>query len=204
MALLIISSNQDEENLIEVKAILVGDISVGKTSLINVTAGMRFNPQEKTTITSTFIKKIIEIDSKIFQINLWDTAGQEKLKSLTKLFIKGSQIVIFVYDITESNTFENLKKWIKDIEETLDGKYICGIVGNKKDLYIQEKVKEEMAKNFAKTKGMKFKVVSAKEDPKSFSDFLEELVKDGKDIFPAKNKISLQKDIKKKKQNWKC
>ena len=198
------SSNQEEENLIEVKAILVGDIAVGKTSLINVTAGMRFNPQEQTTITSTFIKKIIEIDSQKFQINLWDTAGQEKLKSLTKLFIKGSQIVIFVYDITESNTFENLKKWIKDIEETLDGKYICGIGGNKKDLYMHEKVKEEMAKNFAKTKGMKFKLVSAKEDPKSFLDFHEELVKNGKVIFPPKKNISLRKEDKKKKHNRKC
>ena len=198
------SSIKDEGNLIEIKGILLGDSGVGKTSLINITAGMKFDPQEKTTITSNFIKKIFEIDSQKFQINLWDTAGQEKLKSLTKLFFKGSQIVIFVYDITDSNTFENLKKWIKDIEEALDGNYISGIVGNKKDLYIQEKVKEVDANNFAKTKGMKFKLVSAKDDPKTFIDFLEELLKDSlKNIEKKIKSITLEKK-KNKKHKCKC
>ena len=75
--------NEDEE-VISIKAILIGDVYVGKTSLINVSVGMEFNPSEKATISSTYVQKKITIDSKKYCINIWDTAGQEALKSLTK------------------------------------------------------------------------------------------------------------------------
>ena len=190
------SKKNGDENIIEVKAILLGDISVGKTSLINVSVGMEFDPSERTTITSTFVQKKIKIDSQEYCINLWDTAGQERLKSLTKLFFKGSQIVIFVYDITQKKSFIGLKKWVEDVENIIENKYICGIVGNKKDLYTQEEVNEKEVKDYADSKGMKFKLVSAKDDPISFIEFLEELVNDGKNIFETKKKIFIKKDKK--------
>ena len=195
--------NDDDENYIPVKAILIGDVFVGKTSLINVSIGMQFNPKEKATISSTFVQKKMTIDSKEFRINLWDTAGQERLKSLEKLFFKGSQVVIFVYDITDKNSFIGLKKWVEEVENILENKYVCGIVGNKQDLYSQEQVKEDEVMEYAESKGMKFKLVSAKDNPKGFNDFLEELVKDGINIFEKKRKISLVKK-KKKKLNCNC
>ena len=103
-------------------------------------------------------------------------AEHERLKSLTKIFFKGSQIVIFVYDITQKKSFVGLQKWVEDAENIIDNKYICGIVGNKQDLYYQEEVKEEDVKEYAKSKGMKYILVSVKEEPKSFNDFLEELL----------------------------
>ena len=198
------SDNNDEDNGIEVKAILLGDVFVGKTSLINVSIGKEFDPGEQATISSTFVQKKIIIDNQKYCINLWDTAGQEKLKSLTKLFFKGSKIVIFVYDITEQKTFINLKKWVEEVENTLDSNtYISGIAGNKQDLYSEEQVNEEDVKEYANSKGMKFKLVSAKEDPKSFNDFIEELVIDGKNLFEDKEKIQL-KNVKKKKDKCNC
>ena len=200
------SDNNEEENSIEVKAILLGDVFVGKTSLINVSIGREFDPGEQATISSTFVQKKITIDNQRYCINLWDTAGQEKLKSLTKLFFKGSKIVIFVYDITEKKTFINLKKWVEEVENTLDNNtYISGIAGNKQDLYSQEQVNEEDAIEYANSKGMKFRLVSAKEDPKSFNDFIEELVKDGKHLFEDKEKDKIQlKKEKKKKDKCNC
>ena len=195
--------NDDDENYIPVKAILIGDVFVGKTSLINVSIGMQFNPKEKATVSSTFVQKKMTIDSKEYRINLWDTAGQERLKSLAKLFFKGSQVVIFVYDITDKNSFIGLKKWVEEVENILENKYVCGIVGNKQDLYSQEQVKEDEVMEYAESKGMKFKLVSAKDNPKGFNDFLEELVKDGINIFEKKRKISLVKK-KKKKLNCNC
>ena len=195
--------NDDDENYIPVKAILIGDVFVGKTSLINVSIGMQFNPKEKATISSTFVQKKMTIDSKEYRINLWDTAGQERLKSLAKLFFKGSEVVIFVYDITDKNSFIGLKKWVEEVENILENKYVCGIVGNKQDLYSQEQVKEDEVMEYAESKGMKFKLVSAKDNPKGFNDFLEELVKDGINIFEKKRKISLVKK-KKKKLNCNC
>ena len=199
------ASENENENIISVKAILIGDPFVGKTSLINVSVGMDFNPSERATISSTFVQKIINLNSQEYYINLWDTAGQEKLKALTKLFFKGSHIVIFVYDITDKKSFLGLQKWVVEVENILENKYVCGIVGNKQDLYSQEEVKEEEAKEFAGSKGMKFKLVSAKDNPKGFNDFLEELVRDGKNrnIYEIKRKISLQKQ-KKKKSKCNC
>ena len=196
------SDQNVEENKQEIKAILLGDVSVGKTSLINASIGREFNPGEGATIASTFVQKRIKIDSQEYCIKLWDTAGQERLKSLTKIFFKGAKIVIFVYDITEKRSFIGLKSWVEDVENSLDkNTYICGIVGNKQDLYSQEEVNEEDAIEYANSKGMKFRLVSAKEDPKSFNDFLEELANDGKNLFENKEKITLK--IEKKKKN-KC
>ena len=192
-------NNNDDNNIIEVKAILLGDVSVGKTSLINVSVGMPFNPSEKATISSSFVEKKIKICSQEYNINLWDTAGNERFRSLTNIFYKGSQIVIFVYDISQKQSFIGLKKWVEDVENIIDNKYICGIVGNKQDLYSQEEVKEEEVKEYADSKGMKYKLVSAKGNPKGFNDFLEELVVDGKNCFKSKKKIPLKKSIQKKK-----
>ena len=193
------SNKNDDSNFIEVKAILLGDVSVGKTSLINVSVGMEFNPSEKTTISSAYGQKKIKIDSQDYNIHLWDTAGNERFRSLTNIFYKGSQIVIFVYDITHKKSFIGLKKWVEDVENIIDNNYICGIVGNKQDLYSQEEVKEEEVKEYADSKGMKYKLVSANGNPKGFNDFLEELVVDGKNCFKRKKKIPLKKSIQKKK-----
>ena len=197
------ASKKEEEKTIGVKTILIGDLGVGKTSLINATIGMKFNPLERTTISANFVKKEMIIDNKKYLIHLWDTAGQEKLKALTKLFFKGSNIIIFVYDITDEKTFINLEKWIEDVKDTLENKYICGIVGNKKDLYLKEVVKEDRAKEFAKLYQMKFKLVSAKEDPKGFVDFLEELIVDAKSFLVPKEDRTLSRK-KTKREHCKC
>ena len=193
-----------DENLVEAKAILIGEVAVGKTSLINVSIGMKFNSSQKTTISSNFVKKKIEINSQKYIIYLWDTAGQEKLKAMTKLFFKGADIVIFVYDITSKKSFENLKDWIKEVEDNLDNQHVCGIAGNKKDLFLQEEVNEELGRKYANSLGMKFKLTSAKDDPKSFNDLLEELIKEAKPFLIPKNKISLKDGKNKDKNGCNC
>ena len=122
------------------------------------------------------MQKKMSINGKSYTINLWDTIGQEQFRSLTKIFMKGAKIVIFVYDITRRETFEQLNFWIENTKEVLGDKPILGIVGNKSDLYFNEQVKEEEAEEFSqKHNNIPFKLTSAK-TPKSFSDFLEKLV----------------------------
>ena len=162
---------------IEIKAILVGSSGVGKTNLINVCVGQSFNADSKPTNCCSLLTKPLEIKNNKYKINLWDTMGQEAYKGISKLFFREAQIVIFVYDITHIETFKDLEDWIQMANETINGDYICGIVGNKNDLYLQAEVNEEEAKKYAESKKMKFKLVSAKEDPQSFDDFLVELVK---------------------------
>ena len=124
---------------------------------------------------------------------------------MTKLFFKGSDIVIYVYDITSEQSFISLKNWIDETSNLLENKYVAGIVGNKNDLFLEEKVKENDARNYAESKGMKFKLVSAKTDPKSFISFLEELLKDSRQNLAEKaTNISLKNNDKTKNKKCKC
>ena len=187
------------------KAILLGESGVGKTSLINITGGGKFNPSEVPSITSNFIKKYIEIDSKKYLINIWDTAGQEKYKQLAKLFFHGTDIVILVYDISSKETFNSLDFWYNETKENINNNFIYGIVGNKKDLYLKEEVPEKEGRKYADSKGAKFALVSAKDDPKSFNDFFLSLVKDCRENIENKiDNIYLKNKADKKKKKWKC
>jgi small GTP-binding protein len=162
----------------EIKAILLGDVGVGKTNLINVSVGMAFDKNEKSTISNSFVTKKTTINKQKYNIDLWDTAGQEKYYQITKIFFKGSNVIIFVYDVTSKSSFEGLSKWMDMAKETTDGQYVCGIVGNKNDLYLQAKVDEKEARDLAESKGYKFKLVSAFKDPKGIQDFIDDLAKD--------------------------
>ena len=167
-------SNLEEE---EIKVILVGESGTGKTSLINTAIGLKFEEGvELSTSTSTFVSKMIKIGGKTYALNLWDTIGQEKFRSLTKIFIKDSKIVIFVYDITRLDSFKELDYWFKTIQEVLGDSAVLGIVGNKQDLFTREEVKEEVAEKYAEDKKVLFKLTSAK-NPLSFNSFLELLLK---------------------------
>ena len=167
---------EEEDDDDDIKVILVGEVATGKTSLINTSIGLEFKDKLESTQSSSIMQKKIIINDQTYTINLWDTIGQEQYRSLTKIFMKGAKIVIFVYDITRKETFEQLDFWFENTKEVLGNKPILGIVGNKSDLYIKEDVKEEVAEEYAKKKGVPFRLTSAK-TPKSFSDFLEELVK---------------------------
>ena len=163
-----------------IKAILIGNAGVGKTNLINITIGKEFNENQASTLGQTFSKKKIEIDGNIYNIDLWDTIGQESLKSINKLFYKNSRIVIFVYDITNLKSFEDLESWISEVDTQIGLKNcIKGIVANKIDLFLKEEVSDEKGEQYAKSIGAKFLQISAKtSDPKAFINFITDMLKD--------------------------
>ena len=167
----------DEENN-DIKVILLGESGVGKTCLINVTVGMNFSNELNSTSSSTFVNKKFIKNDQPYILNIWDTAGQEKFRSMTKLFIKSSKIVIFVYAIDNKNSFDSLPFWVSTIKEILGNEIIVALVGNKSDLYSNEEVKDADAQAYADTIGAKFKLVSAKMNAKGFIDFLDELLDD--------------------------
>ena len=160
----------------EIKVILIGESGTGKTSLINATMGLKFKESVESTTTNSFSSKTITINNKEYVLNLWDTIGQEKFRSLTKIFIKDSKIVILVYDITRKASFNELNFWLKMIQDILGDEPILGICGNKSDLFVKEQVKEEEVKKYSEEKNIPFKLTSAK-NPMSFNKFLEDLVK---------------------------
>ena len=178
---------QIDDGSIKIKAILVGDAGVGKTNLINITIGKKFNEDQKSTIISYFSEKKIEMNNEIYKLQIWDTMGQETLKSLTKIFFKNSKIVILVFDITRKKTFIGLEYWVKEIKDNLEEDIILGICGNKTDLIIDQQVDEEECEKYAKNINAKWTYTSAKMDKKGIIIFLKELLKDYIKLYNSKN-----------------
>ena len=138
------------ENAIPCKVIMVGDSGVGKTSIIGRYLN-KYNEKEKSTIGASFSNKISIIDKYKISFDIWDTAGQERYRSVSSIFYKEAYLCIFVYDITEPNSFESIKNyWYKTVMENASPKIILGIAGNKNDLYEKEKVKEKEVQKFCK------------------------------------------------------
>ena len=166
---------EEEEDEFDLKVILVGETGTGKTSLIKTSIGLEFQDKLESTQSSSIFQKKMKIDDQTYTINLWDTIGQEQYRSLTKIFMKGAKIVIFVYDITRLYTFEQLEFWYENAKEVLGERPVYGVCGNKSDLYMKEEVKDDIAEEYANKIGASFKLTSAK-TPKNFNDFLEILV----------------------------
>ena len=164
------------DNSDEIKAIIVGKSGVGKTSLINTCAGFKFDPTSAPTMSNSFLQKRFEINKKEYIINLWDTISQEAYNSVNRLFYRNAEIVIFVFDVTNKESLEQLDHWIGIIKEELGTNFVCGVVGNKNDLFLDAKITEEEANDFAQKRGMKCQFVSAKTDPERFSEFLKKLI----------------------------
>ena len=159
----------------DLKMILVGSSGVGKTNLINSLIDEKFQAITLATSSSTYVVKKIMINDKLYEVEIWDTAGQEKFYSLTKIFIKGAKLVIFVYDITQRKTFEEIDHWINTVNEVLEEKPVIGLAGNKKDLYLKEEVNNEEGNEKAKEIGAIFRLTSAKEGF-GISDLFAELM----------------------------
>ena len=163
----------------EIKVILVGEPGTGKTSLINVSIGENFEKIMVSTSASSFVPKKVKRNGKVYVLNIWDTAGQEKFRSMTKLFIKNSKIVILVYAIDSKVTFDGLRDfWLKTIKDSLGDEPIIAIVGNKSDLFLNEEIKESEVREYAQNLGIRFSLASAKENPNEFILFLESLLDD--------------------------
>ena len=168
-----------DENKRVIKIILLGNTEIGKTSLINVFEGKEFTSKMLSTIGSQYSRKEMIINNEKYAIQMWDTAGQEKYRSINKLYIKGSNIVIFVYDVTNRNSFIDLSDfWVDYVFKLIGKDIIIGVLGNKIDLIDNLKVEREEGERYAKKIGAFFKETSAKEDAEGFKEFVNQLVKE--------------------------
>ena len=139
-------------NKIEIiKISLLGNFGVGKRSIIS-----RYK-------ADSFREKNLQIGDKTVQLDLWDTASQEKYHSISHIFYKSAYVVCLVYDITNQKSLEDLKEiWYPDLKNYGEKYTVLAVVGNKSDLYEKEEVKEEEARAFAKEIGAIFMLTSAK------------------------------------------
>ncbi len=144
------------------KYVIVGDASVGKSNLLLRYTHGQFREEYQLTIGVEFGSSNITIDKNVFRIQIWDTAGQENFKSITRSYYKNSACALIVYDITRRVSFENLSDWIEDCKNSSPKTVFMVLVGNKCDLEENREVTEEEGKEFAERHGMLFFETSAK------------------------------------------
>ena len=152
---------------ISVKVVLLGESGVGKTSIIKQFISKKFNPKMSTSVSAQFTSKILEFPEKNKRIrfDIWDTVGQEKYRSLTKIFYKDARIIIFVYDMTTEYSFNALQNyWYSETVNNTDGEPLYAVCANKNDLYDKATVKTEDGKKFADEINAIFQNTSAKSD----------------------------------------
>ena len=147
------------------KIVLVGDAGTGKTCIISRYINNRFEKTQMTTACPSFCTKTVLYPeyNKTLNLDIWDTAGQEIYRSISKLFYKGASVGILVYDITNIKSFNSIKEyWYNELKENTGSNIIFNVVGNKADLFESENVTEDEAKEFAKSINAGFFLTSAK------------------------------------------
>jgi len=153
--------NKTKKQMIDIKLILLGDISVGKSSIIGRYIDNSFSDDYQCTLQVEMKTKIIDIDldTKV-KMNIWDTVGQEKFRNLTKQYYRNCQGAIIVFDLTRKDSFDGVQKWIDDLED-YNANIPILIVGNKSDLIKEREVNNDDIEMFVKNK-YKYYDVSAK------------------------------------------
>ncbi|XP_065841778.1 ras-related protein Rab-13-like [Oscarella lobularis] len=164
----------------EYKVVVIGEYSTGKTSIINRFVENDFSFQTMTTIGVDYRSKVVTIDGVRLKLKVWDTAGQEQFRTITRMHFRGAQGIILVYDITSKKSFENLRYWVEKIQdEHLKGESMV-LFGNKCDLDTDREVAVSLAEKFARELGIKQFQTSAKDDiniSKAFT-YLTQKIKD--------------------------
>eukprot|EP00127_Corallochytrium_limacisporum_P002525 Clim_evm82s128 gene=Clim_evmTU82s128 len=145
-----------------VKLLLIGDSGVGKSSLIIRFSDDTFSPSYITTIGIDFKVKTVEVEGKRIKLQIWDTAGQERFRTITTAYYRGAMGILLVYDVTKEKSFDNIKNWVRNIEQHASKDVEKVLIGNKLDCVEERVISEEKGKALAAEYDLKYFETSAK------------------------------------------
>lgn len=152
----------NNNNNIVLKIILLGDSGVGKTCIINRYINNTYVENQQSTINADFEEKKLNINSNEVKIQIWDTAGQEKYRSITEAYYRGSSGAIIVFDITNEASFDAVKTWVQDYKDHQLENFNIILAGNKSDLDERRHITNQAAEEYASSIDVKYFEVSAK------------------------------------------
>jgi len=144
------------------KYIIIGDTGVGKSCLLLQFTDKRFQPVHDLTIGVEFGARMITIDNRQIKLQIWDTAGQESFRSITRSSYRGAAGALLVYDITRRETFNHLTRWLEEARQNANQSMVIMLIGNKSDLDHRRQVSKEEGEQFAQQHGLIFLETSAK------------------------------------------
>ena len=178
------------------KVLLLGDSTVGKTCFLMKYTDKTFQDIHMSTIGLDYRLKAMKLKSgKKIKLQIWDTAGQDRFRAITKNYYKGSHGIILIYDVTSLQTFENIKTWVSQIREEASPNVVIYIVGNKIDIEEARKVTKEEGQSLADELGLPFVETSAKNGinvTETFEDLIEKIDKIYGNVPQNKKNLSFQ------------
>ena len=155
------------------KLVLLGNASVGKTSIITRFTRDEFSEFEEPTIGASFLTKKVGLDDgSTVKFDLWDTAGQERYKSLTPMYYKGAAAALIVFDVTAPESFDGAKDWVRELQQNAPPSIVIALAGNKVDATLR-KVTTEQGKELAGRHSLLYFEMSAKTGERVSEAFLE-------------------------------
>ena len=161
-----------------IKLLTLGETEVGKTSIVLRYSDDKFHEDKTATIGIDFKIKIIRKGNEVIKVSIYDTAGEERFKTLIKHYYRGANGILLIFDLTKKSTFDKLNIWLEDLRENsdnIDNLYIH-LIGNKNDLEEQRAISFEEATNFAKKNKLPYMEVSAKTG-KNIKNLFDEVIK---------------------------
>jgi len=192
------------------KILLIGDLGVGKSCVILRYVEGDFPGNIMSSIGVDFKTKQIDLDDRLIKLQIWDTAGHEKFRTITTSYYKSAHAIIILYDITQKASFDHIRNWITEIDKFGKQGVLKVIVGNKLDMENNRKITKEAAENLALKYGIKLWEVSAKDNTnieEMFLDTIKTLLEKNSKIISEGSSmvtnIQLNKNVKNKK-NKKC
>ncbi|EGT34389.1 hypothetical protein CAEBREN_23279 [Caenorhabditis brenneri] len=159
--------------------LLIGDSGIGKTCMLRRFADDEFDPSYILTIGVDYKARILEISGKSVLTQVWDTAGQERFNTITKNFYHRADAVMLVYDITDVKSFENISKWMYNIDENAKDNIVKMLIGNKCDLKDKRVISRDRGEEMAREYGISFHETSAKSNTNidaAFDDIIREII----------------------------
>ena len=166
----------------KIKVMLIGDANVGKTSIIKRFCKNIFTPSFLSTYGLDFETKYLKINNKTINLQIWDTAGEERYRVIAKNYFNKSDGFVVVYDITNKNSFENVTNWLEQIQENASEHAQSILLGNKCDLEGKRIIKKEEGMELAKIHNINFYETSAekgKNIDQAFNDLVKVILESG-------------------------
>ncbi|CAN6333477.1 unnamed protein product [Urochloa humidicola] len=183
---------------ISFKLVLLGDGRVGKTSLVLRYVNNVFSDKQEATVQASYLTKRLVVEGVPITLSIWDTAGQEKFHALGPIYYRDADAALLVYDITDSDTFLRVTKWVKELKQMASKDIVMAIAANKSDLVRLKNIDTQDAVSYAESIGASLFVTSAKAGTgidDVFSDVAKRLLEKRKSSIDGLSPLQPKKGI---------
>ena len=195
---------EKKDSDITIKLLLIGNAYVGKTLIVQKFLDNTFSKTTMTTIGVDLQYKVLDINGKKVKYLIWDTAGEDRMKTMTYAYYRGCHVVLIVYDVTSKKSFENVTTWVECVDKFAKTNVLRILVGNKTDLEDKRVISKEEGKKLAEENGLKFYEISAK-TMNGLVEMFEDVAKEYVQIYEQKAIKNFQlKKMKETKAKSRC